>query len=169
MMSIGQMLADQIDVTRQWTLALLEDFRGDEWTFQPQPGLHHALWLCGHLATSQETLVFKRCFGREPVLDPAFREHFGMGGPVRSAQEHAYPPPAEVLATMADVHAQVCAMIRTASDAALSEAAYAADGKSRHPYYDTRAGALGHASRHEAFHAGQIALLRRLLGKNFLR
>ena len=54
------------------------------------------------------------------------------------------------------------------SDAKLSEPAYGKDG-APHPHYTRVAGAVGHASRHEAFHAGQIALLRRLLGKQFLR
>ena len=46
--------------------------------------------------------------------------------------------------------------------------AFGKDG-GKHPHYDTKLEAIGHISRHEAFHAGQLATLRRLLGKSFLR
>ncbi|MCP4245745.1 MAG: DinB family protein [bacterium] len=168
-MTTAELLADQLDGARAWTLGLVQDLDGDEWTFQPQPGLHHALWLCGHLATAEETLVFHRCLGEAGPVDPAFRAHFGIGQPVTSAGEHDFPPPAEVLATMADVHAKTLAAIRQMSDEFLNEPAFGPDGKTKHPHYDTKAGAVTHLARHEAFHAGQIALLRRLMGKPFLR
>ena len=38
-----------------------------------------------------------------------------------------------------------------------------------HQHYQTVRGAVTHCNRHEAFHAGQLALIRRLLGKPFLR
>ena len=41
-MTAAQLLAGQIERTRAWTLKLLEDFRGDEWTYQPASGLQHA-------------------------------------------------------------------------------------------------------------------------------
>jgi len=167
-MTTGEFLVDQIDGTRQWTLTLLADLNGDEWTFQPKPGLHHALWLCGHLTAAQHSLVFNRCLGK-PFLDAAFMAHFPMGGPVKSATEHDYPPARVVLTTMADVHRQTLDAVRGMSDAVLAEAAFGADGKTPHPNYKDKRGAVSHASRHEAFHAGQIALLRRLMGKGFLR
>ena len=58
--------------------------------------------------------------------------------------------------------------VRQLSDDMLSEPAYGKDG-TRHPHYDDKRGAIGHLVRHEAFHAGQLAMLRRLLGKSFLR
>ncbi len=85
-MTTGALLADQIDGTRQWTLKLLADIRGDDWTYQPQPGVAHALWLCGHLACAQELLLFQRCLGKS-VLDAEFLAHFPIGGLIKSAGE----------------------------------------------------------------------------------
>ena len=166
-MTKAELLAEQLDGSRQWTLKLLADFAGHEWTFQPRPGLQHALWLAGHLTVAAHLLVMVRCLGRS-VLDDDFAAHFAIGGPVKSAAEHDYPPPELVRATMDRTHACVLEAIRSMSDAKLCEPAYGKDG-APHPHYATVAGAVGHASRHEAFHAGQIALLRRLLGKQFLR
>ena len=55
------------------------------------------------------------------------------------------------------------------SDSLLDEPAFGADGKSPHPHYKDKRGAVAHCNRHEAFHAGQLAMIRRLLGKTFLR
>jgi hypothetical protein len=145
------------------------DLDGKEWNFQLGPGLHHALWLCGHLTTAQESLVFKRCLGQEGVLEEEFRAHFSIGGPVPGPDEHSFPRPKVVLAAMDALHARTLKAIRSMSDELLAEPAFAADGKSKHPFYDTKLGAITHLARHEAFHAGQLAMLRRLMGKPFLR
>ncbi len=167
-MTKAELLARQIDDTRAWTLALLEDFADGDWTFQPRAGMAHALWLCGHLAVAQDTLVHVRCLGGESVLDPSFSAHFPIGAPVPSAAEHDYPSVRDVLDTMAAVHEKTLAAVRSMSEALLAEPAYGKDG-AIHPHYRDKAGAVCHCSRHEAFHAGQIASIRGLLGKPFLR
>ena len=166
-MTQAQLLAEQLKGTREWTLKLVEDLSGDDWTYQPAEGLPHALWLCGHLASAQNTLVHVRCFGGG-VLDAAFAGHFPIGEPVKSAAEHDYPSLDVVLEKMRDVHASTCKSIAGMSDALLAEPAFGAGGKP-HPHYTDKCGAIAHCNRHEAFHAGQLATLRRLLGKPFLR
>jgi hypothetical protein len=167
-MKQGELLAEQLDGSREWTLLLLADLECDDWAFQPGRGMAHALWLCGHLTGSQNTLIHARCLNR-PILDSDFLSHFGIGVPVRSVQEHDYPSSDAILARMAEVHAQTLSVIRGMSDDFLDEPAYAADGKSYHPHYRDKRGAIGHCTRHESFHAGQLATIRRLLGKPFLR
>ena len=167
-MTTAELLAEQLDETRRWTLMLLADLRGDDWGFQPAPGMGHVLWLCGHLASAQNALVFKRTLGRDE-LDPAFAAHFPIGQDVRSVSECAYPTPAQVLKELAALHAKAVVAVRGMSDAFLAEPAFNKDGTSPHPHYRNKCGAISHAARHEAFHAGQIASIRRLLGKSFLR
>lgn len=168
-MKQAELLADQMQWTRDWTLKLLADVQGDEWYFQPGPALAHPLWICGHLAASQDLLVFVRCLKQPSTLPDQFKSHFGIGGPVKSAREHDYPSPDAVLGIMRQVHERTLAAIREMSDALLDEPAFGADGKSPHPHYKDKRGAVAHCNRHEAFHAGQLALIRRLLGKSFLR
>ncbi len=160
-------LALQLDGTRDWTLRLLADLEPADWAFQPAPGLAHALWLCGHFAVSQHILIHARCLNR-PLLPDDFCAHFGIGGPIPSADEHAYPPPQELLHIMSQTHAATLAAVREMSDALLAEPAYGAGGAA-HPHYSDKFGAVTHCARHEAFHAGQLAWLRRLRGKAFLR
>jgi hypothetical protein len=167
-MTTADLLADLLDETRRWTLMLLEDLQGDDWGFQPAPGMGHALWLCGHLAAAQNVLIFKRCLGREE-LNAEFESHFPMGQPVKALGEHPFPAPAEVLKVMSDFHARALRAVHGMSESLLAEPAYAKDGGSPHPHYRDKRGAVAHAARHEAFHAGQIASIRRLRGKPFLR
>jgi len=166
-MSTAGVLAELMDGSRAWTLKLVEDVRGDEWTYQPGPGLHHILWLCGHLATAEQTLVMARCLGGDGP-DADFAVHFPIGGAVKSAAEHEYPAPGVVLERMAATHARVMEEIRGISEAKLASPCFGKDG-APHPHYSTVAGAISHCARHEGFHAGQIALLRRLMGKAFIR
>ena len=166
-MTQAQLLAEQLDGTRAWTLKLIEDLSGDDWTFQPAEGLPHALWLCGHMAVAQDLLVHVRCLGGG-MLDGAFVDHFPIGGPVKSASAYDYPSSAVVLEKMRDVHVATCKAIAGMSDGLLAEPAFGAEGKP-HPHYSDKCGAITHCNRHEAFHAGQLATVRRLLGKSFLR
>jgi hypothetical protein len=166
-MRISELLAEQLDGTRAWTLKLLHDLEGSDWHAQPRPGLAHPLWLCGHLACAQHLLVHARCLGVS-ILDDAFMAHFPIGAPVKSAEEHDYPPLAEVRRVMDQAHGQTLAAIRHMTDGQLAEPAFGKDG-AVHPHYKDKRGAVSHCARHEAFHAGQLATIRRLLGKGFLR
>jgi len=164
-----ELLIDHLEGTRDWTLKLLNDLRGEEWTFQPAEGMAHAVWICGHLACAQDLLVFARVLGRESTLEESFVSHFPIGAPVKSAADHDYPPIQEVRSVMEAMQKRTLAAIADMNDSLLAQPAFAGDGKSIHPHYRTKGGAIAHLNRHEAFHAGQLASIRRLLGKSFLR
>lgn len=166
-MNLPGVLVDQIKRTREWTNKLLADLNGAEWFYQPAVGLHHALWICGHLACAQDLLLFARCL-QAPRLSPDFTVHFPIGGPILSADEHDYPAVEQVRYQMDEMQAATEDAISKLSESLLSEPAYGKDG-TKHPHYDTKLGAISHISRHEAFHAGQLATIRRLLGKSFIR
>ncbi len=168
-MTTAELLAQQIEDTRDWTHKIIADFEGDDWSFQPAPGMGHALWLCGHLACAQFLLIHQRCLGSSDLLDAAFLAQFPIGGLVAAVGEFDYPPVERVQGEMRRVHAETVAAVRGMSDALLAEPCFGADGKTPHPHYKDKAGAVSHSSRHEAFHAGQLATIRRLLGKTFLR
>ena len=175
-MTTGELLAVQLDGTRDWTKKLMADLSGDDWSFQPAPGLPHATWLCGHMTVSQHLLIHVRCLGGDGPLDETFVSCFPtgkpvvpVGRPVKSVAEQDYPPLELLLETMDDTHAKTLAVVREMSDELLAEPAFGADGKLSHPHYRDKLGAVTHCARHEAFHAGQLATLRRLLGKSFLR
>lgn len=166
-MNLGELLAEQIDGGRNWTLRLLADVQGADWGFQPAPGLAHPLWICGHLAVAQHLLVFERSLGGA-FLSPEFARLFPIGGAIPPLDQHPYPAAAEVLDTMSNLHQRTLQALRAAPESVLAEPAFGAGGAT-HPHYRDKRGAVAHCHRHEAFHAGQLALIRRLLGRTFLR
>lgn len=166
-MTLAHLLAEQLDGTRDWTLKLLADIGADDWGFQPAAGLAHPLWIAGHLAVSQDVLIHTRCLGRS-IVAAEFAAHFPIGGPIAPTGGRAYPRPEEVLRVMERTHAATLEAVRGLSGELLAEPAYGKDG-APHPHYRDKCGAISHCARHEAFHAGQLALIRRLLGKPFLR
>ena len=166
-MNPGDLLAEQLEGTRDWTKRLIADLRDADWTYQPAPGLAHALWTCGHLAVAQNLLVHVRCLSQS-ILPDDFAACFPIGGPVPAARERDYPAVDVVLREMDRVHAATVTTVRKMPAALLREPAFGKDG-APHPHYKDKFGAVSHCDRHEAFHAGQIALIRRLLGKSFLR
>jgi uncharacterized damage-inducible protein DinB len=166
-MRIADVLADQMDTTRDWTLKLLADLDGDDWSFQPAPGMGHATWLAGHIAVAQHLLIHERCAGNG-ILPDSFCGHFPIGAPVVACADHDYPPIEDIRRAMDQTHAASLEAVRKMDDASLAEPAFGKDG-APHPHYTDKLGAISHCFRHEAFHAGQIANIRRLLGKPFLR
>lgn len=166
-MRVQDVLVMALEGARHWTGRLFADLEEADWSFSPAPGLAHPVWICGHLAVAQHLLVHVRCLGSS-VLDDAFVRRFPIGGPVPSVATGGYPPRAEIMQVMDRVHQQTIEAVRGMSDALLAEPAYGANGQP-HPHYDNKLGAVLHCGRHEAFHAGQLATIRRLRGKAFLR
>jgi hypothetical protein len=152
------LLINRIEAARRWTKSLLWDVRDEEYFFQPSPGLHTPAWIVGHLTWAQWGLVAVRCFGRPPLAEP-YPGLFGRGTtPSGDASKH--PKPAALRAELDRVHGEAIGLIRTMSEAQLG----GPPGGDPHPMFTTQAELVGMVAMHESFHAGQLALLRRLMG-----
>jgi len=165
-MQMRDYVVDRLEAARNWTDRLVADIGPDRWFEMPAAGVGHVAWQLGHLAVSQVALVHVRCFDK-PVadcIDPDLVKTFGRGStPV--AQADAYPSAADIRALFDRTQREVIEMVRTMTDADLDAQA----GTDPHPMFTTKAGAIGTAAIHEGFHAGQIAMMRRLWGKAPLR
>lgn len=160
------LLTDRLIAARNWTNSLLADVDESRWFNPPAEGLGHVAWQVGHLASSQIILVHMRCFGKQyaDCAPNEFQKLFGRGStPV--ADSKAYPPIRAIRSFFDRTQAECLAMIATLPASELDKPA----GVEPHPMFTHKAGAIGMAAMHEAFHAGQIALIRRLQGKAPLR
>ncbi|MGI9515574.1 MAG: DinB family protein [Pirellulaceae bacterium] len=152
-----------IESARRYTQTLLEDLTEDEWFWSPEPPVTHIAWQVGHLAFAQYGLVLFRQRGRladdAQLMSGKFRKTFGKGT-TPSADRSLYPSRQEIRETFDRIYSQSLAEMVTYDDAAL-------DDPVDEPYaaFATRYGALLFAGDHEMLHAGQIGLLRRLMGK----
>ena len=165
-MNTIDLLIDRLQTARKWTRDLLADIEDACWFDPPAPGVGHVAWQVGHLAASQVVLVHVRCFNRvyTEQVSASFRDTFGRGSkPV--ADRSAYPPLADIRATFDRIHRESIDLISGINPAELGESAFGEP----HLMFKTKGEAIVMAAMHESFHAGQIALIRRLAGKAPLR
>ena len=157
----------RIEFARNYTMTLLADIADDEWFWTPDRVTTHVGWQVGHLAMSQYGLTLFRQRGRADVdselMSGKFRKLFMRGTEPRQEPD-AYPSPAEILQVFARVHLQMRNEIAGFDGPGLDEPVDAP-----HAAFAMRYGALLFAGDHEMLHAGQIGLLRRLMGKSPVR
>ena len=153
----------QIEFSRTYTLSLLADIADEDWFHQPHEGVTHVAWQVGHLAMAQYGLGLFRMRGRRledaRLMSSQFRKKFSKGA-TPDPDPAANPTPAEIRVVFDRVHRQVIAELPAYPDTEL-------DQPVDEPYalYPTKLGGLYFCAAHEMMHAGQIGLLRRLMGK----
>jgi uncharacterized damage-inducible protein DinB len=162
-MSRLEMARDQIVLARRYTLRLLEDLQPGDWFRQPTEGITHIAWQVGHLAMAQYRLLLLRMRGERPndqeLISADFLAKFGQGtAPDRDPAK--YPPIREIRQVFDHVFRQACEELPSYTDVELDQPPV-----KPHPLFETKLGSLTWCARHEMMHAGQIGLLRRLLGK----
>ncbi len=157
----------QIEFARAYTRTLLEDVEASEWFTIPVGCATHIAWQVGHLAMAQYGLCLFRIRGRQPIdtelMSSSFRKKYSKGT-TPDADPAANASPDEIKQVFEGVYRQAMAEMADYDEATLSDPVdmpYAA--------YATKLGALLFCSHHEMLHAGQIGLLRRLLGKEPVR
>lgn len=162
-----ELVCQQIEFSRGYTVSLLADVDESDWFRQPREGVTHVAWQVGHLAMAEYGLALFRMRGRQAedrsLMPGYFRKKFSKGSsPVPDSASN--PSPAEIRDVFDRVHQQVMRELPCYSTANLDEPA-------DEPYalQPTKLGGLYFCAAHEMMHAGQIGLLRRLLGKDNIR
>jgi hypothetical protein len=162
-----QLAIQQIEFARGYTLATLEGIGEGDWFAMPPGCPTHVAWQVGHLAMAEYGLCLFRQRGRQEIdlslMTSGFRKLFSRGS---APQEEAakYPSAGEIRATFDRVHAQALKEVPTFTESQLAEPV-------EMPYavQANKLGSLLFCSHHEMLHAGQIGLIRRLLGKDPIR
>ncbi len=158
---------DQIVAAREYTESLLADIDPGDWFRQPDEVTTHVAWHVGHLAMAQYGLVLFRQRGRQTedteLMSSRFRKQFSKGSQPEPVVENN-PSVEEIQAVFAGVHRQAMEELERYPLEQL-------DDPVDKPYaaYPTKYGSLLFCAHHEMLHAGQIGLLRRLLGKSPVR
>jgi hypothetical protein len=156
----------QLEFSRAYLNGMIADIEEDLWFQMPQ-GVTHVAWQVAHLAMAQYGLCLFRIRGRQPedlqLMSADFRKKFSKG-----SQPHPdpaqNPTPAEIRAVLNRVHEQALRELANFSDQDLDVPV-----DEPHAVYSTKLGAVIFCSLHEMMHAGQLGILRRLLGKSPLR
>ena len=156
-----------IDSARTYLHTLLDGLTDDQYFWQPDAGITHIAWQVGHLAMAQYGLALFRQRGRDladsEFMPRSFRKLF-MKGTAADPNRDTYPSPTEIRGVLDAVYEQVKREVPAFTDAHLDETV-------DQPFstYPNKFGALLFAGDHEMLHAGQIGLLRRLMGLDPIR
>jgi hypothetical protein len=158
-----QLAIDNIAFARRYTLRLVDQIDEAEWFWMPDPAVSHVAWQVGHLAFAQYRLALDRIRGERPedadFVSPEFLKIFGRdSAPDRDASK--YPSVREIRTVFDRVHDRVMLELP-----ALPESEWYAPTLKPHALFNRKLDALLWCSHHETIHAGQIGLLRRLMGK----
>ncbi|MEI7701208.1 MAG: DinB family protein [Planctomycetia bacterium] len=152
----------QIQFARDYTQSLLAGIPDDCWFVQPQNVVTHIAWQVGHLAMAQYGLCLFRIRGRADtdldLMSSAFRKKFSRGT-TPDADPSRNPTVSEIRSVLDRVHEQSLLELAGFSESLLAEGV-----DPPFAVYPNKLGCLLFCSHHEMIHAGQIGLLRRLLG-----
>jgi DinB superfamily len=158
---------DRLRRSRVYTRQFLPDLAPDEWFWSPPEFTTHVAWQVGHLAVAQYNLCLRRLRGRtaddESLIPDRFIDAFKLGSkPVAGAKGNL--PLEEIQRVFDGVHHQVLTELPLVDNAELD-----APVDPPHTAFKTKLGAIEYSPNHELVHVGQIAMLRRLMGKPPLR
>jgi len=165
--SLVEIASQQIEFARDYTSSLIADIHDSDWFQMPGNSVTHVAWQVGHLAMAQYGLCLFRIRGRSPadseLMSSSFRKKF-MKSTTPNPDPAENPAPAEIREVLDRVHQQTLRELAEYNDNQLQDTI-------DEPYavFNTKLGALLFCSAHEMMHAGQVGLLRRLLGKNPVR
>ena len=153
---------------RAYMLELLDDLSDDDWYWSPNSAITHVAWQAGHIAMAQYGLTLFRQRGRKlednQLMSGKFRKKF-MKGTQPTANREDYPAPDEIREVLRTVNQQ---MLTELADFDCPEHLGELIDEPN-AGFGNKLGALMFACDHEMLHAGQIGLLRRLMGKQPLR
>jgi hypothetical protein len=156
-----QLALGQMKFARDYTQRFLNDLPAAEWFAMPS-GVTHIAWQVGHLAFAEYRLALERMRGRKPedeaLIPEVYFTLFGKGS-VPDPDPSKYPPLANVRAVFDRVHEQAMGEVARLPDDDLDNPVL-----KEHALVKTKIECLLYCPQHEMLHAGQIALVRRLLG-----
>jgi hypothetical protein len=134
----------------------VEDLSDEEMVEQPSGVPNHATWTLGHIIFSCQGMATE--LGTAPWLPDDWESVFGYGSTPRSGK-HRYPEKAQLKTLLADATIRLCRAVRSANASVL-----------RRELPDKDFPKMSHlllqvVIAHTAFHAGQLAVWRRAIGK----
>jgi DinB superfamily len=162
-----QAALDRVKLARGFTKQFLAGLTTEEWFWSPPEITTHIAWQVAHLSVAQYRLCLERIRGRTAADDafmPAtYVDRFQLGSQPAVGPRNN-PPLEEIQRVYEVVHerslAELAERIDEEMDVPLEQP---------RPMFKTKLAAVEWCAQHEFVHAGQIALLRRLMGKAPLR
>jgi len=157
-MDLKQRIVWQLQTIRQLNQQMLPAFTSPkDWTHQIFPGANHALWIVGHLAMVDNSVLGR--FFSKPVEKPDYSEKFGRkSNPSPNSAD--YPSPEDVLSLFHERRSTLLACIEACADAEFEKPA----PPGVPPFIHNVGQMFAFTAVHEGMHTGQLSMCRRALG-----
>jgi hypothetical protein len=153
--------------SRSFTTSFLNELTPAEWFWRPSEMTTHIAWQVGHLAVAEYNLCLRRVRGRtaddQSLISDRFIDAF-KGGSKPEVDRAKNLSLDEIQQVFDRVQERSLAELTNRTEAELDVPV-----EQPHPAFKTKLEAVEWSPQHELVHAGQIALLRRLMGKAPLR
>lgn len=153
--------------SRVFTQKFLAGLTPEEWFWTPPAYTTHIAWQIAHVAVAQYSLCFRRARGRtmedESLISDAFIAAYTLGSQPQAGEANNVSL-AEIRRVFDAVLEQALKELPTFTDVEMDVPL-----DQPHPIFKTKLDAIEYAPQHELIHGGQIAMLRRLMGKPPLR
>jgi len=157
MAGAGSHLEEAIEAfgfVRDGTIAEAENIPDERWDYRPHPKARSVTELVRHMIEAASMLVGEATDPEGDYLRRSPEEHVNAHG--RLPDEMS---PAELRAELARTHADLMARVRSAGEAFMDTPIRRFDGGTWQ-----RLSYLHHATSHEDYHKGQLALYARMMG-----
>ncbi len=159
-------IKSSIATSRNMTLGLIMDLK-DEPLAQPTVnGGNHALWLLGHIAHSESSLLNGMIQGKETCTLEHLKENFAFQTQP-STDASIYPTFDSLLEDYESAHAETLAYLDTLSEADLDQPAPGCPEEWK-DFFGTIGQCFTMISIHPTMHYGQLADVRKALGRELL-
>jgi hypothetical protein len=161
-MKTTEFIATALEGGRTWMEALLADLDGKDAVAAPTArGGNHALWVIGHLAAAEASILNGPIKGKGPAMEE-WKALFDAGTqPVSDLSK--YPPKAELMAKYQGIRRETLEYLKSLSDADLDKPTSFTEGPKE--FFGTVGRCFATLVSHQTFHVGQIADARRALGR----
>lgn len=162
-MKANDVIVNALEISRDWAVMLAEDLADAPMATVLPDGGHHAMWLMGHAAHSEGGLL--GIITGEPNPLAAWGPLFQQGSHPANASGK-YPPYREVLDQFTRLRARTIALVwrLTATELDARPKSLPAE-LADIPYFATVGRVLTFTAMHQMSHFGQLADIRRRLGR----
>ena len=134
----------------------------EELLYRPNGDRSNIYWLFGHIVEGSDIACF--ITGGERIVGPEYFTLFDMGTKPQDTAE-GYPPIAEMLETFTRCLDNSVEAIKSLTDADLDKPPVRELAEAIREYFPTRGDIITGFSHHTVYHAGQIGMIMKMVGK----
>lgn len=154
---------DLLDTTRGWVQNTIKDMTNEELLRRLGPERNHAWWLFGHIVVSTDIAKFLQSSAKRTVPE-AWDQHFAMKSKPSDTGE-GYPDKEALITQFHTIIDAAIAATTQMKDADFADAPATPLPPPLDKYFLTKREVINGFATHASYHAGQIAIIRKMLGR----